>query len=265
MNAPLRPTDAGHALDLSIERGADGRSRIAHRSVRFPWSVGRGYPGPPGDPVVLIPQCAGAGLLSGDRITQRIGVGSGAALDLQSAGAMLTYGHLGGPPSVSDWRFDLGSGSRTRVFSEPCVLLDNADLDLRQTIVADASANLVVAEGIAYAGDVSTIRWQTQTTVCRPDGRIVFRDRQCANSDLLRRLLGMPGRWSAFGTMIVLTPEPQRSLQTASQAARDLEGAASVAVAKLAGNIGICARIAAADGQNLRDAMRHLTASGSPV
>lgn len=258
MNAPFRPHDADPVLDLRIERSADARSRLADRHVRFPWSVGRGYPGPPGAPVVLIPQCAGAGLLSGDSVQQRLRVGDNAALDLHSAGAMLTYGRPGGRTSVSDWTLDLGAGSRTRFFSEPYVLLDHADLMLRQIIIADTTAELVAIEGVTYAGDVGTIGWQTQTSVYRPDGKILFVDRQCATPDLLKRVRKLPGSWRAFGTMIVLTASPEQSLCAADRAAREFEGKAYVAATSIAGNIGVCARIAAPDGQTLRETMRQL-------
>lgn len=253
----------GHrpALDLEIELGADGRSRLAARQVSFPWSLGRGYPGPPGDPVKLIPQVAGAGLLAGDHVTQRIKVARDAALHLVSAGAMLTYGTPGAAPSISDWQIDLDDGASAFLVSEPYVLLNDAALTLNQSITVAANATLIGCEGIVLAQPSNRSRWQTETIVRRPDGSIVFIDRQLAGTDALSRQSELARAWSAFGTVMVLAPPDKISIQAIVQHAESLASDVWIAVSITRDNSGICARIAAKNGQHLRDVMHSVVAA----
>ncbi|MEM7742439.1 MAG: urease accessory protein UreD [Pseudomonadota bacterium] len=243
------------SLDLTIALGADGASRLARRRVAYPWSVGRGYPGKPGEPLTVIPQVAGAGLLAGDHVLQRIHVAQDAALRLQSAGAMLTYGTPGGPACRTDWALDVEAGARAFVISEPYVLFPDAGLRLRQTITISPGARVVACEGMVSAPGASTSEWQTETLVQRPDGTLLFRDRQRASAEMLATNAGLPGGWTAFGTVLVLTPDAQRMRAVIEATVRATTSPASVGVAPLPRGLGVCARIAAPDGQTLRDAL----------
>ncbi len=251
-------------MDLIIGLGADGRSRLTFRRVSFPWSLGRGYPGPPGTPVTLIPQVAGAGLLSGDRIGQRIRIEDGAALHLESAGAMLTYGTPGGQGSVSDWTIDLGHGSRAVLLSEPYVLLDNAELALRQTITLPRDSSLVSCEGICMAMPGQRC-WISETVVRRPDGTILFEDRQQATADLLARHTAMPGTWTSFGTVIVLSEDQDGMLGILTSTADRLGDGTWTGIAPTRAGSGVCVRVAARNGQHLRTALHSLARNASRI
>ena len=268
MNTPPEPgpsTSSGAlSMDLAIGLGADGRSRLASRRVSFPWSLGRGYPGPPGSPVTLIPQVAGAGLLAGDRIGQRIRVEDGAALHLESAGAMLTYGTPGGQGSVSDWVIDLGHGARVVLLSEPYVLLDNADLTLRQTITLPRASTLVSCEGVCAASPGHRC-WTSEIVVRRPEGTVLFEDRQQVTGDLLDRLTEMPGSWTSFGTVIVLSEDPDGALAIMTSTADGLDGGTWTGIAPTRAGAGVCARVAAGSGQQLRTALRSLVQAASRI
>lgn len=264
MNAPplkslaegsVKASETRPALDLNIELGADGRSRLAARHVSFPWSLGRGYPGAPGDPVMMIPQVAGAGLLAGDHVTQRIKVARGAALHLVSAGAMLTYGTPGAAPSISDWQVNIDTGASAFLISEPYVLFNDAALSLNQSITLAANATLIGCEGIVLALPSSRSRWQTETIIRRPDGSIVFIDRQKACTDALFRHSELATAWTAFGTVMVLAPSHKVPRMEIEQHAGSLAKDVWIAVSPTRDDSGICARIAAKDGQHLRAAM----------
>lgn len=255
MNAPPDMRLATPSLDLTIALGADGASRLAQRRVAYPWSVGRGYPGQPGEPLTVIPQVAGAGLLAGDHVLQRIHVAQDAALHLQSAGAMLTYGTPGGAKCRSDWALDVEAGGRAFVISEPYVLLPDAALMLRQTITIAPGGRVVACEGMVAAPGASTSRWQTETVVQGPDGTPLFRDRQRASAEMLATQARMPGGWTAFGTVLVLTPDVQQVRAVIEETVRSTTSPAAIGVAPLPRGLGVCARIAAPDGQTLRDAL----------
>ena len=259
MNAPPGPTASTGALslDLTIRLGADGRSRLASRRVSFPWSLGRGYPGPPGAPVTLIPQVAGAGLLAGDLARQRIRVEDGAALHLASAGAMLTHGAPGGRGSISDWAIDLGHGARAVLLSEPYVLFDDADLTLRQTITLPRDASLVSCEGIC--ADLPGRRcWTSEIVVRRPGGEVLFRDRQRVSRALLARHAALSGAWTSFGTVIALSQDPDDMLRAMTSMADRLDAGAWAGATPTRAGSGVCVRVAAGSGQELRTALQRL-------
>ncbi len=207
---------------------------------------------------MLIPQMAAAGLLAGDRIIQRIRVGAGGAMDLVSAGAMLTYGSATRQAAVSDWTLDLGPGSTTRILSEPYVVFDNAELVLRQTHCIAPDAVLVSVDGIVDASVQKTARWQTETIAHRPDGTVLFKDRQRADSASLSRQARLPGAWTAFGTLTVLTPDASAIGPVFEAARRQLDKRVWSGWSFLPAMSGASARIAAPDGQRLRAALHEL-------
>lgn len=262
MNAPTPiPPDllSGRpALDLSIVAGPNGISRLGARNVSFPWSLGRGYPGGRGEPVMLIPQVAGAGLLAGDDVRQRICVEQDAALHLVSAGAMLTYGAPGDEQCRSNWSIELKSGARAVVASEPYVLFDDADLCLRQSISLAEDATFIGCEGVVRARPDTPCSWNSEATVCRPDGSILFIDRQRAHAETLKRHAKFDGSWRAFGTVLILTPIRERTDQIIELAGNLTIKGVALGACQTRGASGACIRIAASDGQGLRTAMSRM-------
>lgn len=248
------PLAAAAALDLTVAVGPDGRSRIAARRAAFPWSLGRGYPGPPGAAVEVIPQVAGAGLLAGDAVRQAVRVGPGAALRLTSAGAMLVHGDAEGREARSDWRMEAGPGAVLVVASEPHALLAGAALDLAQTLVIDAGARFAGFEGVCRAGPGGA--WRTRSLVMRPGGEVLFDDRQAAGVDALDRAAALPGGWTAFGTVLALGPDSGAAMEALPEGPLDLGPGVWAAAARLRGGCGVGVRIAAVDGGRLREAGR---------
>lgn len=249
-------------LDLTVSRQPDGRSRLKRRHASFPWSLGRGYPGAPDEPVLLIPQMAGAGLLAGDHLTQHLRVETGAGLHLVSAGAMLVYGAPGGSQSVSEWEVNLSSYAKAFLVSEPYVLFDDADFKLRQVLIVAPDATLIGCEGIVCAEPCNLSRWQTETVVRRPDGTHLFTDRQRVSPETLSRQFELAGAWSAFGTLMILGPQSERQFQETDDHICALITQSGcgvwIASAPTRAGSGTCIRIAAKDGQKLRFVMMKL-------
>lgn len=262
MNSPSRNACESGAekpvLRLKISLGADGRSRIEERHVSFPWSLGRGYATDPGQPVMVIPQMAGAGLLADDQVSQRILVSKDAALHLVSAGAMLTYGSPGGGASISDWSVELEECAQAIVVSEPYVLLDDASLALRQTIIVPPDATFIGCEGIVCARTGNRSQWQTETIVRRPDGTHLFTDRQRAGSHVLQLQNDLRDRWSAFGTLLVIGAGSAKCVVAMESRVSTESDRVWIGCAQTRSESGLCIRIAARDGLNLRTTMMHL-------
>lgn len=243
------------ALDLAIALGRDGRSRIAARSVRFPWSLGRGYAGDRG--VTVIPQVAGAGLLSGDRVSQRIRVERDASLRLVSAGATLVYGGDAGP-AQSEWLVEVQPGACAILGSEPYVLLSGSALQLETTFVVAPGGVLIAAEGIVCDPSGTPVSFRTTSTIRCPERGLLFHDRQAATWDDILRAGALCARPTAFASVICVDSGIERgSVVGAVQDGEvDLGPGVWAGAARLARGTGIGIRIAASSGGLLRAAMR---------
>ncbi len=254
------PRPVAPALDVAVAIGPDGRSRLARRRARWPVSLGRDYPGAPGEPAVLIPQSAGAGLLAGDALRHRIEVGAGAGLRLVAAGAtpVLGPGTTSSPTTaLSETSAQLGEGALLVLAAEPHVLLPGARLALALHAVLPESATLLAFDGVC-GSDGPPGPWRAETVLTRPDGETLFEDRQAAGTTALSAAARLPGRWGAYGTVIALAPPAGRAAlgEALPEGAVDLAPGAWAAAATLRGGVGVGVRIAARDGGALRAAAR---------
>lgn len=197
------------ALDLVAAPGPDNRTRIVRRRVAYPWSLGRAFaPSRPGEPLLVLPQEAAAGLLAGDRVEQRLTLERDASVRLAFAGATLVLADAPGRrrPARSLWRHALGPGARLVAAAEPHALLPGAELDLATEIALDPSATYIGFEGICLAEGPGGCAWRSELTVRRPDGPPLLIDRQAARDEDLRRAARLPGAPAAFGTLLALAP-----------------------------------------------------------
>ena len=261
MNAPAVSRGDDPVLDIIVTRGADGRSRLVRKRVSYPWSLGRGYPSS-GDSraVTIIPQAAGAGLLAGDRFRQHITVAPGASLRVAPAGATLVHGALPPRTSRSCWSYVLQASAAASVVTEPYVLMEDADLALRQNLVVDADAVLVTTETVVLAPGVSRASWRLETSVLRTDGTPIFDDIQVAATGGLRRIRRLPGTFDAFTTVLVFAP-PACLKGLDRELVNRIDRAGSAlwgACAHLRAAAGLGIRLAGHDGGQVRDMAREL-------
>ncbi|MGY6633018.1 MAG: urease accessory protein UreD [Alkalilacustris sp.] len=255
----MRSADRPAALDLAVTAAAPGANRLERRRVSHPWSLGRGYPGPDGL-LDVIPQVAGAGLLAGETLTQRLEVGPGAGLRLVSAGAMLVHG--GGGQARSHWHWRLHPAARAMQAAEAHVLLPGADLSLTTRIDLAPGALYLGFEGVCLADPAAPARWRLETRICAPDGTPLLIDRQGANADAVARLRRLPRAPAAFGTLLLIAPPEVAATLPAGPLGLD---GAYATVAPLRQGIGRIARLACHDGGALRHAglsLLHRVAAG---
>lgn len=253
------PRAAGPVLDLFLERGADGLTRIARRRVAWPWSLPRGFrlgdpAGGPGGCLTLIPQAAGAALMPGDAWEQRLTLGPGACARLITAGSTSVHG-----PGRAEtiWRLSLGPGAWLGLLPDPSVLFDGAGLV--QTIEADLAegAVLALADGVCLrAANTRPAGVTARLTVQGPRGRVI-EERQTAGPESFARLARLPGRPTAFGALTLVGARP------AEAGPLDLPGIYAAA-GDLRHTAGITARMAAPDGGALTRALHTLTARWLP-
>ncbi|MEM8728995.1 MAG: urease accessory protein UreD [Pseudomonadota bacterium] len=238
---------AAYALDLSVEHG-----RLVRHRVAFPWSLGRPYSDERwSEAIRIIPQVAGAGLLSGDHVRQRLRLGAHARMRLESAGAMQV---LSGDRGVarSDWQFEIGPHAMLVLESEPYALMPTTRLDLRNVIALDPGAILLAAELVCPAVPDKPGEWRSETVVHDLAGCPLLIDRQEMFAQTAARLARLPDHMTAFGTIWIMA-------QTCSDIVADLPDVpARVGVTALRAGAGFAIRLGARDGGKLRAASRRL-------
>jgi urease accessory protein UreH len=259
----LAPPRAGLVLDLGLERGPDGRTRIARRRVAWPWSLPRGFRlgdpvGGPAGCLTILPQAAGAALLPGDAWEQRVTLGPGAAARIVGAGSMLAHGP---GPSRSRWRVTVGPGAWFALAPDPVVLFEGAAPDFAVEVEAAEGAFVAIVDGACRADAAARPGGlRSRLTVRRPCGAVLFEDAQAAQADAFERLARLPGAPAAFGSLTIVGAAP---LPAGALAFPDAPGVYA-ACGPLRGGVGITARVAAPDGGTLARVLRRLAAQAMP-
>jgi urease accessory protein len=249
------PRAAGPVLDLALERGADGATRIARRRVAWPWSLPRGFAlgGPPGC-LTLIPQASGAALMPGDVWEQRLSLGPGAAARVISAGAVAVHG-----PGRAEtlWRLTLGAGAWLAMLPDPAVLFEGAALSQTIEVEMGEGAVLILADGICLRSPgTRPLGWSARLSVTGPSGPVID-ERQQAGAESFPRLARLPAAPMAFGSLTAIGATP------AGPGPLDLPGVYAAA-GVLRGGAGMTARLAAPDGGTLAAALRRLAGTWAP-
>lgn len=206
---------------------------------------------------MILPQVAGAGLLAGDKTDQRIRVGPQASLDLASAGATLVHGNPDGPEAISRWTYEIAEGAHVVAAIAPNALLENAQLAQLNLITIHPAATFVIVDGFVDASSDQSVSWSSTTIVRRPTGENLMTDRQVATGSQLARHHRFRGRWSAFGSMIILAPaeECDGVLKRVQESELHTDPADWVGVAALRSHSGVGIRYAAKNGASLRKAI----------
>lgn len=250
MNAPkagLVPA-AEHVLDLSVSAAPGEVLRMHRHRVAFPWSIGRAFGGGAAEgPLRILPQVAGAGLLSGDSRRQRLRVGPDAAVRVEDAGAIVVHRGARGPAATA-WRYEVAAGARLTIAAEPYALSPGSSLHLKTCISCDPNGVFVGFEGLCLAGG-GAADWRSETTVRDPSGVIRLIDRQHAEPADYARLGALPRKVSAFGSVLILSPPNQ----TPTLSLPNVAGA-FVGMTRLRGGVGVGVRLAAESGGALREA-----------
>lgn len=243
--------DSEYALDLSVQSG-----RIVRHRVSFPWSLGRAYVADDWmGGLRVIPQVAGAGLLAGDRVRQRVRLRTQTKLRLESAGAMQVLAGNDGL-AASQWHFDVGPGAMLVLDAEPYALMPKAALGLRSLFRLAPGAVVLAAEMVCHirpeAGQLGS--WQTETRVHTTAGAPCFIERQVASCRSFQRCMLLPDKAAAFGTIWVLADQNIADHSTANLP----DVPCRIAKSMLRAGSGVSLRLAAKDGGTLREAVQKL-------
>lgn len=199
---------AAEAPQLSLTIGLDSsaRSRILRRRVSWPWSLPRGYHlhGARGALTVL-PQAAGAGLLSGDLWQHEIRVERHARMRLIEAGSTAVHTARTGPGELR-WQLAAEAGAKLALFAQPFVMMAGARLLQRTRLRLHPHAVVVLADGFCLSGGAADAArdWRAELTVEQEDGTPLLRDAQSVSGSELARLVQL--HQSAFASVTLLAP-----------------------------------------------------------
>jgi len=213
-------------LDLAFGRGADGRTRLTRRRVRYPWALTRPFwlAEDPAGMATVIPQSSTGVLLAGDRVGQRLAVAAGAAAHVTSQGAQAV--HAGSGEAALTWSLVAEAGAVLEVVTDPLVLFPGARVNQRVEVAVADDARLLLAEGIAWrprTADPPFASFETRLTARRPDGRLLCREvARCRGEDAD----GLGGAGLAAVGQVWIFSSPHRALADAlARLVEDAEGA----------------------------------------
>jgi len=244
-------------VSLTCGLAPDGGTAILGRHVEWPWSLPRGYRrGGRTGALTVLPQCAGAALLPGDHWRHAVTVQAGASVDLISAGALMIHAdRKRGREGRSDWDLVAEAGATLRHMPDPNVLMPGSKMRQRIALTLATGARAVLFDGFCRqcaAPDMGGW-WQSDMIVSDATGKVILRERQQMTEADLTAFAALPGKTTAFGTVIVMgdAPFPDGPLDLSD---------AYAATGQTRGNTGQIIRIAARTGGALDRAFRQIRA-----
>lgn len=177
-------------FNIEIERNNHNKFKLIKKKVTFPWSLGRGYEQKSGiNCIRILPQVAGAGLMSGDNFFQRVYLGKDARAKVQDSGSMIVLSGQKGPASTH-WEYTVDEGGVLILDSEPYCLLDHARCEVYNTFYLSNSATVIALDGFCHSKNLVEKFgfYKNETKVKSLDGKLILIDRQKALADSLHRL-----------------------------------------------------------------------------
>lgn len=196
----------------------------------------------------MIVQSGSGGIITGDRLRQRLSVTDGARAQVLGQGAVSVHRRGRAAGAVEELELVAGPGAHLANLAEPRLLHDDGDL-LQRTVVRVDGGTVLTLESVVVIGERCS--YDSTLEVLAGD-RLVARERTCfTGTDL-------PAGMRAFGLLVLAGADPSDDATGAAWEAwgRDASGAAAYgAVSRLPNAAGLAVRVVARDGGLLRDAL----------
>lgn len=137
-------------LDLVYAATANGSTRLLRRYCRYPFSLtgSFGKCSSANATLSVIPQSASGGLFEGDDVRERHVVGANASVRLLDQGSLVVHRACNGRPSQWRRHVEIGANANVACLNSPLVMLPGAQLVARTTLVAHATATILLTDGI---------------------------------------------------------------------------------------------------------------------
>lgn len=246
-------------LELDLVRAADGRTRVARWTQRFPQRVTTPMyvdDVAPGTAYLCVQNPTG-GLFPGDHLRTRVRLGQGAALALGGQSATIVYG---GGPARQDYDLVVGDGAVLEHVPGTAIPHPGADLYQRSHVRLDGDAVYLGWERLASGRIARGERHAYRSLDCRTE---VVADGRCLAVDALRldTRTGDPDRHGVTGgrdyvvAVVVAAPRrPDRLDRLAGELAVLLDASTDPvgAVSALPGGAGLIVRLLGARAPAVR-------------
>jgi len=201
------------ALDLSFRAGPDGRTALASRRVRHPFSVQAPLWDLPGRPLAarIFVQSMSGGIFEGERIGQRVAAQQGAELRVEIPAAMVVHEMPNGGTSAQQVELVAEDSAVLEFTPPPLILFPHSRLAQTIAVTAAEHARLLVGDGFMTHDPGRTghvFDWcSTTLRLARPDGCLVALDRSRATgAGLMAATPGVVGGFRAQGSLLLVRP-----------------------------------------------------------
>ncbi len=244
-------------FNIEIKKNNHNKFKLVKKKVTFPWSLGRGYEQRSGmNCIRILPQVAGAGLMSGDNFFQRVYLGKDARVRMEDSGSMIVLSGEKGP-AATHWEYTVNEGGILILDSEPYCLLDNARCEFYNTFYLSESATVIALDGFCHSKNLVEKfgYYKNETKVRSLDGKLILMDRQKALAGSLHRLSKYVEKGSgAVGTINIFAVEKVSANLIAVVDDLDIPHARTA----FNGISGFSVRLLAPSGGQLRNVTKHV-------
>lgn len=218
---------------------------LSRRRHTWPYAVGRVFYDGGADPARVIVQSGSGGIITGDKLRQRVSAGPGARAQVLGQGAMSVHRVGRSSGSREDLVLEAAEGSWVENLAEPRVLFGSSEFRQETVIRTTGDGVALSVEAVVLnEHDAGSAQYESSTAVLR-NGELCARERM--------RLDGgdLPGGATAFA-LIVLAGLPYGADAWRLWAGRCRGPEAYGAANELPFGAGVAVRIVAEDGRRLR-------------
>jgi urease accessory protein UreH len=220
---------------------------LVRRHHTWPYAVGRVFTEPTGTASVIV-QSGSGGIITGDRLRQRLSAQDGAQARVLGQGAMSVHRRGREAGSGEDLELVAGPGSRLENLAEPRLLHHGSELEQR-TVVRLEGGTVLTLESVVVIGADAVYDSLLEV---HDHGELAARERMRFTS------ADLPAGSSAFGLLVCAGPDAGPAADDPAWrawSARAGSASAYGAVSALPHVPGVGVRVVARDGAGLRSAM----------
>jgi urease accessory protein len=266
MLAPAPPAGRRAEARLSFAI-AGGRTRLVRQHVPYPVHVTRPFHIEPARPglATLYLQSASGGLYRGDDVALAIEVGAGAAVHVTTQAATVVHDSRG-EGCRQAVAISVGEGAFCAVVPDPVVMFPGAAFASEITVDLATGSMAILTDGVcrhdpAGGGAAAFERWDGATVVRDATGRVLLADRGGLDGAELSGPRSPLGRFTAFGTALLLALPERLPAAAAIEAAVAAHGCIA-GTGPTPHGAGLAVRLLAAGGGALARALDAVFAVG---
>tara|TARA_Y100001934_G_scaffold281159_1_gene389965 strand:- start:1771 stop:2613 length:843 start_codon:yes stop_codon:yes gene_type:complete len=254
-------------LDLCLKSRRD-RTFIDRQYSRHPFHICKPLyvDDHPGGMATVYVQSSAGGIFAGDRLRVRVFAQPDSQVHLTSQASTVVHRMTGSNASL-ETLVHIEEGALVEFLPDPLILFPESDLTSRLTVRLDGASTAIFCDSFLmydpYHQGKYFSKFTNETSVFSGDGELLCRDRtSVSGSEIARKTIGIMGLNAVVGTFYYLRPgeDPGRMCEQLNETAKKVSGS-YVGVSVLPNEIGVWARIVAAEVADLRQTIECLWAA----